>query len=415
MMRSKTNLSKPCHICIGCGRCVEENRKLHVLTEYGKAFDEAAADAAALLRCDNGEYFVAVDIGTTTVAMELCGADGRGIDTYVTVNPQSVFGADVLSRISAAESPARALQMQMQIRKVLEQGFAHFRRNLKEEEKLRAVIAANTTMIYLLMGWNTGELGHAPFRAAHLAAQVTEIGGVPCYLFPGLSAFVGGDIVAGIMASGMLKQEEITLLIDLGTNGEMVLGNQERLMACSTAAGPAFEGGVNRGIWGADIVSLLARLTKEGIVDETGALAEPYFEEGVCIGGVRMTQQAIRAIQLAKGAVAAGIQILAQEYGIDIGGIDKVILAGGFGYYLSPKAAAEIGLFPRKLCEKTQSGGNMALAGARMLGERMSIAGAEDEWNRFWTKNRLSATIIQLAEVPCFQEKFLEAMELKPI
>lgn len=178
------------------------------------------------------------------------------------------------------------------------------------------VVAANTTMTYLFMGWNPEELGKAPFTVSHSGAVETEIAGVACHIIPGLSAFVGGDITAGILASGMLEQEASTLLIDLGTNGEMALGNRHRLHACATAAGPAFEGGANRGIWGADMVRLLQKLLEEGLMDGQGLLKEPYFTKGVRIGDVLVTKESVRAVQLAKGAIAAGIEILADSYGI---------------------------------------------------------------------------------------------------
>ena len=155
------------------------------------------------------------------------------------------------------------------------------------------VVAANTTMTYLFMGWNPEELGKAPFTVSHSGAVETEIAGVACHIIPGLSAFVGGDITAGILASGMLEQEASTLLIDLGTNGEMALGNRHRLHACATAAGPAFEGGANRGIWGADMVRLLQKLRGRGADGRTGSFEGTLFYERSpyrrCVGdeGVR--------------------------------------------------------------------------------------------------------------------------------
>jgi len=197
-------------------------------------------------------------------------------------------------------------------------------------------------------------------------------------------------------------------LIDLGTNGELVLGNRNRLLSCSTAAGPAFEGGVNRGIWGADLVSILARLIKEGIVDETGLLAEPYFEQGIRVGNVCVTQEAVRSLQLAKAAVAAGIRILLQEYGITVTEINRVILSGGFGYYLNPGDGALIGLLPEELAKKAISGGNTALQGALQVGKwLLSGMGEEvlkEKTEALWAKN------INLVENPRFSEYYIEAI-----
>lgn len=404
MMQKKTSLSedigKRCDVCIGCGRCVEEKRGMHVLTG-------AFVEKAPVWNGQNSSLIVA-DIGTTTIAMQLYGKGGKVLDTFVKVNPQTVFGADVLSRIQAAENPTVAKQMQQQVQEVLQQGIRQFRELLNEGEALRMVIAANTTMVYLLKGWKTAELGRAPFGASHLEATEIEMDGVYGYLFPGVSAFVGGDIVAGILASGMQEQEELTLLIDLGTNGEIVLGNRDKILACSTAAGPAFEGGVNRGIWGADMVSLLAELRKRKLVDETGLLAEPYFEQGVHIGGVCITQESVRAIQLAKAAIAAGIEVLVQEYGATMERIERVILAGGFGYYLNPREAATIGLLPAKLAGKTVSGGNMALAGALRYGAEW-LSHRADEAKLSYVKEKIE--IVNLAEDMVFQEKFISYID----
>ncbi len=368
-----------CQVCTGCGLCpgVAPRRPatafggdpeaLHVLSHSFLPENLPRAP-------QNGGNvrLVTADVGTTTVAMLLYGADGAVADRYIAVNPQTVYGADVISRIRAAEEENKAANMRKQMIGVLEQGLARFRRDLGPGERLRMALAANTTMTYLLEGWDTLELGRAPFRASRLDALETEIAEVPCFIFPGISAFVGGDIVAGMYACCMGEQESVTLLIDLGTNGEIVLGNRGRRIACATAAGPAFEGGVNRGVWGADMVSLLAALRREGFLDETGLLAESCFESGVRVGNVHVTQEAVRAVQLAKGAVAAGIRILREKYGITAKQVDRVVLAGGFGYYLNPEDAAEIGLLPKSLADRAVAGGNTALAGALRAGRKLN-------------------------------------------
>ena len=218
------------------------------------------------LQNPDGKRLMTVDIGTTTIAMQLYDMTGKVVDSFPSVNPQVSYGADVLSRIEAAKDPGKAADMQKKVRDLMEKGVQRFSKKLQPQETLQMVVAANTTMTYLLMGWNPEELGKAPFTVSHSGAVETEIAGVVCHIIPGLSAFVGGDITAGILASGMLEQEASTLLIDLGTNGEMALGNRHRLHACATAAGPAFEGGANRGIWGADMVRLLQKLLEEGLM-----------------------------------------------------------------------------------------------------------------------------------------------------
>lgn len=425
-------VGKRCHICTGCGRCGENRMDTHVLVKMTQMMrekqepQEAKPTANGNKACvgNRRKRLVIADIGTTTIAMQLYGTDGKLQDTFAVVNPQTAYGADVLSRIWAAENPANAGQMQQMVREVLSQGIAQFRGLIESgkkeeipeeaadgEEPFQMIITANTTMVYLLMGYDTAELGRAPFRASHLQPIETVIAEVPCYIVQGLSAFVGGDIAAGIFACGMNESEENILLIDLGTNGEMVLGNRDKMIACSTAAGPAFEGGVNRGVWGADMVSLLARLRKEGILDGTGLLAEPYFDKGVRIGDVCVTQEAVRAVQLAKGAIVAGIRILVQEYGISMEQIDKVVLAGGFGYYLNPQAAAYIGLLPGELGKKTITGGNTALTGALMLGRKL-IDGEGQELPDLFKAQKTKLQIINLAEIKTFHDIYFSSMDL---
>lgn len=402
-----------CAICTGCGLCPGITPEgsgaggLHVLAEN--------VPRGGSVPITVSRHLVVVDIGTTTVAMLLYDRKGEVADRYVAVNPQTAYGADVISRIRAAEDPEAAAAMQRQIRQVLEQGLERFRGLLEDGETLYLVLAANTTMTYLLMGWEVAELGRAPFRASRLSGAETEIGGVPCFVFPGLSAFVGGDIVAGIMACGMCEREELTLLIDLGTNGEMVLGSNKRRIACSTAAGPAFEGGVNRGVWGSDMISLLARLRQEGILDETGLLAEPYFEKGIRIGNVKVTQEAVRSIQLAKGAIAAGIEILMDRFGVGSEAVERVVLAGGFGYYLRPEAAAAIGILPEELAEKTVTGGNTALSGALLAGRQILVEGGCTGLVRGLTETALRTEVLNLAEEPEFGQRYMQLMNLEPL
>lgn len=405
-VRQKENrMGIRCHVCTGCGRCISGQEGLQILTAGSNLAEKCnlVSECSPVEECK--EYIIITDIGTTTIAMQLHGPDGRVLDTFATVNPQTAYGADVLSRIQAAENPETAQKLQEMVREVLHQGIERFRTCVEENGvPLRMVIAANTTMVYLLMGYDTGELGKAPFQATHLEAIDTEMDGVPCHIFSGYSAFVGGDVAAGVLACGMGESKQLTLLIDLGTNGEMVLGNSEKMLACSTAAGPAFEGGVNRGVWGADMVSLLAGLRETGILDETGLLEDPYFEQGIRIGDVPVTQESVRAIQLAKGAIMAGIHILTREYGTTMEQIDRVVLAGGFGYFLDPKAAAAIRLLPEELQEKTQTGGNTALAGALRWGRRNLKQQKELQ------TEQQKVQVINLAECEGFQDLYIDSV-----
>lgn len=403
-----------CRICTGCGLCPgiapgqpgtggKEGGTMQVLTDSAFTQNLAAAFKGKM-------RLVTADLGTTTVAMLLHGTDGTAEDRHLAVNPQTVYGADVISRIRAGEDRDKAEDMRRMILQVLEQGLERFRKRLSGQESLQMVLTANTAMTYFLMGWDTSELGRAPFRASRLDGGEIQIGGVPCFVFPGVSAFVGGDITAGMYACGMGEREEIMLLIDLGTNGEIVLGNRAKRIACAAAAGPAFEGGVNRGVWGADMISRIAALRREGLLDETGLLAESCFESGVRVGNVSVTQEAVRAVQLAKGAITAGIETLLERYGITAEQVDRVVLAGGFGYYLNPEDAALIGLLRPELARKAEAGGNTALSGALKAGVKL-ICGAAASTEELQKLIR-GTKAVNLAEEADFAERYVRAMGL---
>lgn len=392
-----------CLVCTGCGRCFG-NQPVNTLSTFNvKGYDKEEG-----LKRDNASkaFFgypkteetdgnmVAVDLGTTTIAMQLRSCEGTVLDVYTCVNPQRKYGADVLSRITAAEEESKRVEMRVLVRGVLKEGLSRFNGVKK------MVIAGNTTMIHLLMGFDTSGLGRSPFTPYSLEEVHTEMFGVETVILPGVSVFVGGDITAGIYALSMDRQEKVCLLIDLGTNGEMVLGNRHKMFATATAAGPAFEG--NADCFGADLMDLTKHLLEQGILDETGLLSEPYFDEGISIGGVKITQQYIRQLQMAKAAICTGIEVLCRKYGIkDYKEIEQVFLAGGMGYYLNPQAAAAIGLMPQALAEKTIAVGNSALEGAYLYGTYKL-----DKLQQIQDFN--------LAEEEDFGTKYIEHMNLLP-
>lgn len=388
-----------CQICTGCGRCAPAGRlkeEMRVITDSFQLPGKKKPGGTA-------EEVVIADLGTTTIAMEWYDRQGRKQGEYVRSNPQRCFGTDVISRIQAAENPMLRLQMQQLVRQVLEEGIGYFRQQGGEPGRMS--IAGNTTMLYLLLGHDPAQLGTAPFTADYLEGERLGIDGMEAVTLPGLSAFIGGDITAGILACEMDLQEEITLLVDLGTNGELALGNREKLFCCGTAAGPAFEGGSD--IWGADMIALTARLQQLGLVDENGLLAEPYFEQGITIGDVQITQERIRQLQTAKAAICAGIRTLAAAYGLmDLKQIRQVYLAGGFGYFLDVRAAVSLGLLPWELEGRVTSVGNSALAGARIYAGE---ADAEVRMERI----RRNARVLNLAEQQNFGGEFIEAMYLR--
>ncbi len=371
------------------------------------------------------EYAVAIDLGTTTLAFQLVNCQtGVMIASLSSINPQRRLGADVISRIKASNDSRRE-QLRQLIHEALLDGIDQLRKEASvPAEKLRHItIAGNTTMIHLLMGYSCEELGKYPFQPAHIGIiqkefseffeevrrqrsshkeenAVDDMIRAKVTTLPGISAFVGGDIVAGLGVCGFDHSKEICLFLDLGTNGELAIGNRERLLVTSTAAGPAFEGGnisigmgsvpgaINKitmregriypetiggqkpiGICGTGVIELCSELLKTGIIDATGLLREDYFEEGFLIDQeaekqLRFLQRDIRELQLAKAAIRAGIELLIKSFGCTYGEIDRVYLAGGFGYVLPVKKSVHIGLLPEQLEEKMVAIGNSSLAGA---------------------------------------------------
>lgn len=365
---------------------------------------------------------VAVDIGTTTIAIMLIRLrDGVCLGTETMVNHQRMYGADVISRIQAA-CEGRAELLKNLVRRDLSEGIAALLEKYAGGVSLkRVVIAGNTTMCHLLCGYSCEKLGVAPFIPENISLQEYKMPGdsdVQVTILPGISAFVGADIVAGILACGMDQSDELTMLVDMGTNSEMVIGNRNGFLVTSAAAGPAFEGGCIRcgmpgvagaichvelqetpvqkanaasadarvpsgvraeyetigggkpeGICGTGIVDVMYGLVRQGLVDENGTLAEPFFAGGFPIAKVgerqiRLTQEDIREIQLAKSAIRAGLETLIREYGTDASAIKQVYLAGGFGQTMDTESAAGIGLLPPELKDRVVPIGNAALRGA---------------------------------------------------
>ena len=359
---------------------------------------------------------IAIDIGTTTIAFQLLGEDGQVVDTVTTINSQRKYGADVISRIQASVD-GKKNQLQQSIRMDLQRGISSLMEtgeySLKQVQKV--YIACNTTMSHLLMGYDCESLGLYPFNPVNIdfiRGTAEEILGISTdaevVILPGISTYVGGDIVAGVYACDMLESGEVCLLVDLGTNGEMALGNGERLLVTSTAAGPAFEGGNltwgmgsvagaissvklskqqayietirNQspiGICGTGVIEAISEMLREGIIDEMGLLDEDYFEDGFPLATtdkgeqIVLTQKDIRELQLAKAAVRAGIETLCLRYGVEKKQISRVYLAGGFGFKLDVEKAMAIGMLPEEFAGRIVAVGNSALAGAKKLGQDM--------------------------------------------
>lgn len=342
-----------------------------------------------------GRYGLAVDIGTTTLALQLLDLrSGALLANASGTNPQRQIADNVIGRIGAAMS-GQGSALQSLVHRAID--------HLKEEACLKAgispamidrtVITGNTTMLYLYTGRNPACLSRAPFEADHLFGEWVEEGSV--YLPPCIGAFLGADLVCALLSSGMCGLKETVLLADIGTNGEIALWHEGVLFCCATAAGPAFEGGgirsgmgsvpgaidsvwvdkgglrfttiadaPPRGICGSGLIDAAAALLETGRLEESGALVGDEVE---IAPEVTLTQTDIRQLQLAKGAVEAGIETLCASVGIHPRDIQRFYIAGGFGSHLNAQNAALIGLIPDALAEKAEALGNAALAGAMML------------------------------------------------
>ncbi len=418
----------------------------------------------------NEDTLAACDIGTTTVVCYLIDKEtGQIISTRSGANPQRSFGADVLSRIDAAaraddnDKANGGLQMmQTQIVSLLNGWISEMLTECGRTKVSRFSVAGNTVMCHLLMGISPEKLGKAPFMPDEYFGRKfnpLDIGLENCQtmiIFPDVSGFVGGDITAGMMET--VNCNELTLYLDIGTNGEMALGKGDRYVCCATAAGPAFEGaqielgmpaakgavdkvwlegrrikysviGNDRpvGLCGSGLIDALAVLLKAGIIDENGTILsgqelpilfrsyvfEVEAEEtaqstelslAVHIApGVYITQEDIRKLQLAKGAIAAGIEVLFKEYGCTPCNIDVLTFAGGFGNYIDKASAAAIGLFPQELLDKAKEVGNAAGNGA------VSAALSQEAWERALEISG-DMRYIELASYPHFNEMYVEHM-----
>ena len=361
---------------------------------------------------------LAVDIGTTTVAMRLLDLQtGAVLATTGMSNPQIAYGADVVSRISACvEGDMGAMQalivnaMADMTKQVLKEAGA------APEQVKHFLIAGNTTMESLASGVDPTPIGTAPYEAFSLFGG-TEVLNDPYFealpkpvFAPCLAGYVGGDITCGIMAVHLLEKEAPILLIDLGTNGEMALGCKTGAVSCATAAGPVFEGANIRcgmpaypgaiskvsfdqnglqystignvdpvGICGTGLIDAVACLVRLGVVDETGRFAdEDELPEhlAACFGededgvffriheNVVVSQKDVRCLQLAKSAVLSGIMVMLDDLGLKCSDVQEVLIAGGFGEYLNLENAAYVGLFPLELLDRARSVGNSSLEGA---------------------------------------------------
>lgn len=396
-----------CVDCSNCGLCGKTKKDADVITTSIGAPTEATLETAIEI-----PTVVAVDLGTTTVGMYLINAlTGEQMGVFVSLNPQQLHGADVISRISNANAGKRE-ELQALITENIENGV---KKLAKERTPKLIVISGNTVMGHLLMGYDVSGLGVYPFKTENAGGAETKICGIKTILMPGISAFIGGDVVSGLYTLGFGQKKEISLLIDLGTNAEMVIGNCDRMLALSAAAGPAFD----QKVYGSQLIKSVAQILREEKADRSGCLADEYFELGCIVGRTIVKQEEIRELQKAKAAVCAGIMLLAREYGVGPEEIDKVYIAGGLGYYLDLPSALEIGLFPKEFENKMEVVGNTSLEGAYRYALALEKEGAfsdektpgcgktvEEELQELLSKVKEC----NMAELRGFDEVYLNAM-----
>ena len=415
------------------------------VTSAGNCIIDVAAGISATPFCG-----LAVDIGTTTVVMSLVDLQsGAVFDAESGLNRQAAYGGDVISRIQNAtenENGGEALRKAI-VDQLNSLASALCARNKLNTTDIPAIaLVGNTVMTHLLLGLPTAEIAKAPFVPVCNDTLVLPAAALGLQLHPeaialvagGVSAYVGGDITAGVLSSGLMEDDALALFIDIGTNGEIALGNRNALVSCSTAAGPAFEGGHIRcgtggvagainsvrldggkpvyttiggapaiGICGSGVLDAAAALLDAGIIDETGCLETDDEIDGVSVfritDKIYFTAKDAREIQLAKAAVRAGIDTLLDALGAEENDVQKVYLAGGFGNYMDKKSAVRIGLIPECLLERIIPLGNAAGSGAiRLL--------LDDGAQAALATLRGKMTYLELSSNAFFQDAYIEQM-----
>lgn len=372
-------------------------------------------------------YGIAIDMGTTTIACYLIDLkNGKIIDVESAINKQRVYGADVISRINFTLENKDGIKILKdtsieQINNII--NILCERNKISSRNIYNLVIVGNTVMTHMILGLPTKNIASSPFVPVitkEVEIKGKELGINICgyvNIVPNISSYIGSDVLAGIYASGMANSEKYSLFLDIGTNGELALGNKDGIITCSTAAGPAFEGAnikcgvggisgaINKidlsqdkiyetiedktpvGICGSGVIDMVSELLKYNIIDETGRILdkdeildfkmidrieesdenEKQFlleKDGIDGNRIVFTQKDIREVQLAKAAIASGIKVIMNEANVKYEDIDKLYIGGGFGNYMDIEKSINIGLIPKELKEKIVLIGNSAGSGA---------------------------------------------------
>ena len=416
-------------------------------------------------------FGLAIDVGTTTIVAKLFHMkDGSCQATEAALNPQTQFGDDVVSRIAYAETDERFAELH----RIIIDGINTLIEKLCEQTAIEAnriyevCVVGNTTMNHILLKLPISQLGQAPYKAYSLDAHDVTSWDMGLHMNPSgrihvvenIAGFVGADTTAVALAADIDSAEEMTLVVDIGTNGEIVLGTKDQLYAASCAAGPALEGariacgsravegaieavvigkddiGLDvignsppRSICGSGLIDAVAIMLELGIIDRTGRFGEPANLQGELPPAIFsriterdgqlifilaetkndgeqsifLTQQDVRQMQLAKGAIRAGIKLLQHRIGLEDLDIKRILLAGAFGNYIRPRSALRIGLLPAVSVERIQSIGNAATSGAQMILLNRRCRQHAGELAR-------KIEYIEIAHEPDFQMVFAESM-----
>lgn len=389
-------------------------------------------------------YGAAVDLGTTTIGFALVDLQTKEVcRTQSRLNTQRSYGADVLSRIQSANE-GHEKELQAAVTKDLREGVVQLCGDLLTQKAIKhIVISGNTTMCHLLRGYSCKTLGVAPFTPSHLELEQWNEEDIAITIFPGASAFIGGDIVSGIYAIN--DETETWMLLDFGTNGEMILWTGEQLIATAAAAGPAFEGGNITcgcasvpgaisgvmiagchshtktiggipaiGICGSGLLEAISGMRKAGLLDENGTFIENLRSDGFVLQTpgskkkIVLTQEDIRQFQMAKSAIAVGQKALLKVAGLKASDIKHVYLAGGMGSFLNVRAAVAVGLLQKDFLPVAKAVGNTSLQGAITYLQKQT----KTETKKL-EEIAKQIQVLSLAETPGFEEDYIMHMALQ--
>lgn len=391
-------------------------------------------------------YGLAIDIGSTTIVIFLEDFESYNVlDVTSFINPQTAYGGDVISRITYCMENERGLSvLQKRVIEGLNTAIITLceRNGIHPNSIYKTTIAGNTVMLHFICGIDPRSIAFAPYspvfvetkqlKAHELNVQMHPNGIV--IILPSVAGYVGADIVAGVATTDLMDRNGFTLYIDIGTNGEIALGNRDKIYCCATAAGPAFEGaniecgvgGVNGaisayedetyttigsiapiGLCGSGLIDIVATLLDKGIIDTMGYMDENFLvapkKECGIDRDIILSPNDVRQVQLAKAAIFAGMTTLLKVAGIGFSDINKLFLAGGFGNYIRIESGIRIGLLPDGLKDRIISIGNAAGTGARFALKSV-------EFEKDIARVIKSAEYIELSMRKDFNEAYVAAM-----